>query len=142
MKLRDIIFCDDVRTETHNKFSLMGIYTDRIVFKFDNPETERWPLPVKLCLVLRISVDDKDPEVDFFLFNFKINGKNSEPLSGEVKMKRQQSLMTLNIVMDGLPVEKGALGFDLKLLSNKKEVFTVSQEEALKVMSEIAPLTQ
>jgi len=142
MKLRDIIFCDDLRTEINNKFSLMGIYADRIVFKFENAEAEKWPLPVKLCLVLRILVDEKDPSVDSFIFNFKLNGKNTEPLSGEVKMRPDQSIMTLNIIVDGLPVEKGALGFDLKLLSNKKEVFTVSQDSALKVMSEVAQKAQ
>ncbi len=114
MKLRDIIFCDDVRTETHNKF---------LNSKIQNQKDGRCPW-------------------SYALFNFKINGKNIEPLSGEVKMKHQQNLMTLNIVMDGLPVEKGALGFDLKLLSNKKEVFSVSQDEALKVMSEITPKPQ
>lgn len=137
MRLRDIVFCDDLRTEINNKFSLMGIYADRIVFKFENAEAERWPLPVKLCLVLRILVDEKDPDVDFFVFNFKLNGKATEPLSGDVKIRPEQSLITLNIVIDGLPVEKGVLGFDLKLLSKDKEVFSVSENEALKVMSEI-----
>lgn len=137
MKLRDIIFCDDIRNEINNKFSLMGIYADKIVFKFNSLESEKWPLPVKLCLLMRVQAEANDPLVDLFTFSFLLNGKKTDLLNGEVKMEPGQHLMTLNIIADGLPVEKGTLGFELKLYSKGNEVFSVTEMTSLNVFSEI-----
>lgn len=66
-----IILCDDVRTETGNKFSLMGVYHRNMVFK-DFPAA----LP-KLCFCIMI----EGIKVDFRECNVVVKCPETEPMS-------------------------------------------------------------
>lgn len=46
VSVKDFIFCDDIRTELGNKFSLMGIYGDRIVLTPNDPAQKEFRLPL------------------------------------------------------------------------------------------------
>jgi hypothetical protein len=138
MKVKDVIFCDDIRSEINNKSSLMGIYADRIVFKFNSMESEKWPIFYRLCLLLRVQLEPNDPRVDKFKFHFIMNGKNMDELEGLVKMEDGINILTINILAEGLPIEKGSLGFAFNLFFQGKEVFSANEPTALKVLSEHA----
>jgi len=91
MKIDNILFCDDIRKEISNKFTLVGCYNDRILL---NAKAEiKWPIGVKMGIYLRILREQGDPVVNKFklelydsqeaLFTAEgelLNGEHNRPL--------------------------------------------------------------
>ena len=48
IKLKDFIFCDDLRTEVGNKFSAMGIYGDRVRVELPKEDIKEIRLPISI----------------------------------------------------------------------------------------------
>lgn len=85
MKVLDLIFCDDVRNEVGNKFTLCGIYQQKI---FVSPNAT-WPvLFPKFCVVAKIQTNgefsikgnllvkrDQEPEKSLSSFECSGNGE-------------------------------------------------------------------
>lgn len=57
------IVCDDIRSELGNKYSLMGIYLDSVVFQRLKGSTEVWPKALKLGFYIRLVKEQEDMEV-------------------------------------------------------------------------------
>lgn len=71
----DVIYCDDIRNEVGNKFSLMGIYTRELTIP--NPLL----LP-KLCIAVKVVTDINDPFASITVRVVKINnGEETELIS-------------------------------------------------------------
>lgn len=135
MKIKDIVFCDDIRHEMNNKTSLMGIYGDRIIYKFNKVET--WPVQSRLALMIRIAREVKESNINKFKFTYQINGKPLPSVGGTVNIQQSQTIFSVNIIAEGLPLEKGMISFDLELLFNDSVVFNHREESAIVVVSEI-----
>ncbi|MFA6036880.1 MAG: hypothetical protein WC748_02005 [Legionellales bacterium] len=124
MKLTDIIFCDDIRIELNNKFSLMGVYNDKIIFHAQN-STIKFPLPLKLALFLRFKLDVEDEHPENFEFIYFMNREEILKINGDIKSNDDTVLLAL--AHQTLPLKKGELNFSIKLLKNNKTLF---QQEA------------
>lgn len=65
LKIKDFIFCDDIRSEFGNKFSLMGIYGDRIKVNVKSEAPKVVKLPISLMLrFLQEGLEQKDYNFD------------------------------------------------------------------------------
>lgn len=62
MKILDFIFCEDVRREIGGKYSLMGIYRDRLKISSSTPLI--WPIATKFGFYLRMKLDDNEAVKD------------------------------------------------------------------------------
>ena len=132
MKLREYIFCDDIRTEIGNKVSLMGIFNERIII--NAPSNIKWPLPMRLGIYVRISFDEGEERPDEFTFVLKLKGDTIVEVKG-VMPSINESTSNLAIRGDGVPVEPGDIGFELTLLKNNKQVFQKEIRNAIVVQA-------
>lgn len=135
MKLIDTLFCDDIRFEVNNKSSLMGLYNDRIKFNLGNAEV-KWPLPIKLCLLLRFELESTDPYPDTFEFEYLLNGKNIFKINGKIQADESQAYINFVLTVEGLPLELGHLGFSIKLYANNDLSFETQITKAIKVLTD------
>ena len=143
MKMIDQIFCDDIRFEQLNKLSLMGVYGDRIVFKVPPgtaaATTGQLP-PINLSFFLRFELDrdglQPDPPPDGFKFRYILNKKEFPLVEGPIKVDPMQTIFSITIKAASLLLEPGVLGFDLKIFSRGREVFSESKRNALKIVKE------
>jgi len=136
MKLLDALFCDDVRFELNNKLSLMGLYSDRIVFRATSDKELSWPLPIKLATLLRFRLEGGDERPEAFEFEYFINDKGITKVSGAIKAESAQSYLNLALNADGIPLEIGTLGFVVRLKKGEKIIFSEEQKHALKILKE------
>ena len=135
MKIIDQIFCDDIRFEQHNKISLMGLYNDRIMFKIPPEKSTniKWPIPIRLSLFLRFSLGKEEVRPDRFEFNYVLN-KQSQPLiSGVIKVDQELTMFNLTMVTEGLALDLGILGFNLKIYAGELVLLSESKEDALRI---------
>ena len=101
MKLIDFIVCDDIRHEVGGKQTLVGVYSDRIVFQTNTPEA-KWPVSKSLGIVLRFKVDKSDPPFDGFDITLDLNIDSSTrpnqlaKVEGIIKRKGAEKLLVLN----------------------------------------------
>ena len=131
MKLLYIIFCDDIRQEINNKFSLIGLYNDRIVFINKKSEIT-WPQPINLSVFLRFSVDKNKELPDAFEFEYHLNKTPIVKINGQLNIDiKNESQFQLAINRVYIPLEPGYLGFSIKLYSHKKILFSEVKEAAL-----------
>lgn len=87
MKLDCLIVCDDVRAEIGNKFSLMGIYLERVVFQRSKGTQEVWPKQLKLGFYLRFLKEPRDDSIvpgTKFNFFYESEGQLSPISSGNI----------------------------------------------------------
>lgn len=132
MKLIDVLFCDDIRIEINNKLSLIGLYSDRIIFYVNNKAEIQWPLPTKLSILLRFKIEQKEKkpsrfELEYFLNNQSINNK----IQGEINNVE----LHINLALTAnIPLEPGHLGFSIKLFEKDNLLFSEENMDAIKIL--------
>jgi len=136
MKLIDALFCDDIRLEVSKKFSLMGLYTDRIVFQANNNAAIQWPARIRLAILLRFQLEEKEQHPDKFEFEYFLNNESIFTIQGEITAEKTQSHSNLSITTEGIPLELGNLGYSIKLYSNNILLITTKNMNALKITQE------
>ena len=135
MKLKDFLFCEDVRNEIHGKLSLMGLYDDRITIRPLPEQTISWPIPLSLAIILRFQISSKDEKPDSFELEFFMNEKLIIKIPGKVNINSpEQTNFNLTVKGQGIPVELGELGFTIKLSKNSKVLFSESHKDALEIL--------
>lgn len=136
VKLLDAIFCDDIRYETNNKLSLMGLYNDRMIFHTGNVTEIKWPLPVRVSVLLRFIIEITDEHPDNFEFEYFVNDKSIIKLNGNYKIEANTLLTNLALTAEGIPLEPGNLGFSIKLLKGSNLLFSEERMHALKILND------
>lgn len=132
MKVDLVLFCEDIRHEQNNKFSLMGVYTDRIIVKAKDPSIIKWPIPIRLACYIRVQSETADLVPDSFEFEYLINGKSfNHTVKGPFKVIPDQPLSTVRIVGEGVPIEKGTIGIRLKILSGQTMMLNYENQQGL-----------
>ena len=135
MKLIDIIFCDDIRNEVNNKTSLMGLYNDRIIIHTQPDKAISWPVPMRLAVYLRFALGDKDLHPEQFIFEYFLNNKNTIKIEGTInKIEKDQLQFNLMLIADGVPIESGMLGASIKILKEKRVLFSEENMQLLKIL--------
>lgn len=133
MKLTDVFFCDDIRFETKNKLSLMGLYHDRMVY----PKNVQWPIPARVATLLRFKLENESSAPKHFELKFFIKDKELMFVKGEIHVNESHETANLVINADGVMLEAGDLGYLLKIFDqDSKELLSVENKHALKVMAE------
>ncbi len=133
MKLLDALFCDDIRVEINNKFSLMGLYNDRMVY----PNTTSFPIFSRLFAFLRFSFDKSAPTISNFKFNYLLNQKTILELQGQIQLLAAQRFANLIIQAEGLKLEQGELGYSIIICNEQnEEIFKKHEKSALKIITE------
>lgn len=133
MKLLDILFCDDVRIEINNKFSLMGLYNDRVVY----PDSTSFPIVTRLAALLRFSFSKNQSSRSNFRFNYFFNNKSILELTGQIQLSSTQQFANLIINAEGLKLERGELGFSIVLYNEKnEEIFNKHENCALRIITQ------
>ena len=108
------ILCDDVRNETGNKFSLMGIYGRDMYFK-------KFPAIVpKLCLCIMI----EGPKIDFKEFNITLKYPQAETTHLKLSVS-EENQVKFNTVLFAqiIPFRAKATGpakFEVRVDNNKR----------------------
>ena len=99
MKVRTFLICDDIRTELGNKYSLMGIYNERIIFGVSANEKNVWPRALKVGFFSEIEIDRKIPHT--FTFKAVLNGEESEILKGGINIKKESRMIRMTLIHPG-----------------------------------------
>jgi hypothetical protein len=133
MKLRDFIFCDDVRAERGNKISLMGLYSDKIVFEFPHGITPKWPQPIRLSVCFRMEVAQNDLLPDEANLKLILDGNLLLEVGIRLDAKINQALVFIPILLPAVPLKPGQLGFEFILRKGEKEIFKRVEISALKI---------
>jgi hypothetical protein len=138
MKLRDYIFCDDIRQEQNNKVSLMGLYNDRINYRILSASNVdlKLPMPMRLATFLRIEFEKEDQRPDSFNFTLFLNEKVLADVSGPLKMDKEQAIANISVNGEGLPLESGEIGFRLRLKKGTEDIFNKEVKLALQIQIE------
>lgn len=84
MKITDVIFCDDIRHEILNKFTLVGCYNDRI--RASTSGEMKWPLQIKLGVYFRLVREESDFEPKKFQLFLSDSTEELVKLDGEIEM--------------------------------------------------------
>ncbi len=133
MKLLDALFCDDVRFEANNKFSLMGLYNDRMVY----PRGTSFPIVTRLAVVLRFSFQENEITTNNFKFNYFLDKNSILELSGQIQISSSHQFANLVINAEGLKLELGELGYSIVIYNEKnEEIFKKNEKCALKIITE------
>jgi len=135
MKIIDAIFCEDIRFELNNKLSLMGLYSDQIVFQvsgLDATETQ-WPIATTLALLLRFKMDKNDKHPDQFKFEYLFENSPLINISGEINMDKNQSTISIALLTPQLPLKPGNLGFSIHLFKGDEPVFSYENKTAIEI---------
>lgn len=136
MKIRDYIFCDDIRNELNNKMSLMGIYQDRILFRVSKDKNLTFPIPIRLASFVRLDLEVSDVMPDKFKFELLLNGKSLVELEGGLKIDGVQRMIYVSIVGEGVPLEPGDLGLKISMFKGADEIFNQNIEKAISIQVE------
>lgn len=134
VKAKDFIFCDDIRIEEGKKFSVMGIYTDkiRIIPKVQNIQKYRVPISAFIRFQL---LDIKS--IGDYRFSITVAFENVElaKIEGQINFGTE-TISSLPLTRIGLEVEKsGPLSFHVVMKSKENRV-VLDHTEVLNVVIE------
>jgi hypothetical protein len=136
MKVIDFIICDDIRKEMGNKFSLAGIYNERIRLEAKDISAIKFPLPFRLGVFVRLllGVVDQNAFDDLvFVLDVKFNGEQLFRADATTEPRRDDQKQNLII---GIPFMAnflllkgpGKIQFNLVAKSAGKEILQFSPE--------------
>lgn len=128
MKLEALLICDDIRQEVGGKQSLMGLYSDAIIFEATPEGLPAWPKLMKLSFFIRLSfnADDEIQQGTTFSFSFKRGDEAVEIARGPITIPgpahsryASLSIMANPFVING----PGEMTFSLLLLDTQGRAF-------------------
>lgn len=135
--IKDFIFCDDIRNEEGRKFSIMGVYTDKLKIMTKTPDSlKKIRLPLSIFIRLHRLVDTKDRDFNFeILVDFEKT--NLAKIEGTVNFGEEK--------YSTIPIKRMEFDFDkpgiltLKMtMRDKSNRVLFKYEESLKIVIEEA----
>jgi hypothetical protein len=138
VQIKDVIVCDDIRSELANKFSLMGLYFNRIVIE-PKGEAIKFPILLKLGLMIRLNGEDADAFPQDFEIKYLLNNQQIAKVEGRLELTnvRNKKELILPIVVN-LPITGyGKLDFNLNFSKDQKETATFSNLYPLDIVDKI-----
>jgi hypothetical protein len=101
MRLLDFIVCDDIRHETGNKVSLMGLYSNLII---QPAGVLTWPIALRLGFFVRCMIESTDSEPERFHLELIKDGKTLFDAEGDVKITGDVRMFAISIVHPAFPI--------------------------------------
>ncbi|MGJ0516007.1 MAG: hypothetical protein ACR65O_09720 [Methylomicrobium sp.] len=103
MKFLDFIIAEDIRFETGNKFSVMGIYNEEITLNL--PDDTQWPVPFRFGVYIRLELEDSDHIPNRFVLNVDHNNTNIATMTGNIQIKKSVRIISLPLVLFPFPLQ-------------------------------------
>lgn len=135
MKFLDYIIAEDIRFETGNKISVMGIYSDEM--RLTLPDDFQWPLLFRFGIFIRLEIEDSDVIPNRFVLNVDHNNNNIAKMNGDIELKAPASLHILSIplVINPFPLPGyGTIQFNFEIYKDAKKL--IAETHLLKIISE------
>jgi hypothetical protein len=138
MKLIDFIVCDDIRHEVGGKQTLVGVYSDRIVFKANTPEA-KWPVSKFLGVVVRFKIDESDPPFDGFDITLDLNTHSSTKphqlakIEGIIKKEGTGKMLGLNFQIQLNFPEPGEMSVNVNFTKGTELVQNLKSDLAIQI---------
>lgn len=141
MKIHDVIVCDDIRTEIANKFSLIGIYFDKI--RLTGESIPAFPIPFRLGLMIRILLSESDSFPQEFKIRYKLNNEELMVVEGNVKLDKGNKVRALNLpIIAVVPIPKlGTLKFSIEFTKEGKETYSFPDICSIEISSDSPQLS-
>lgn len=137
MRLADFILCEDIRQEVRNKLSLVGIYSDSILFSpwLANVPLN-WPIATRFAVYARLLRDGNEPSPDKFEFKISQMEKQLAVLDGEFASGDPSKPLVLALVIPQLVFPApGNLEFKIVLKKGAVVLTEISVDRPFKVGS-------
>ena len=132
MKFVDYIISEDIRFETGNKISIMGIYTDEIGLTL--PDDIQWPIPFRFGVFIRLEFEESDVIPNRFVLKVDYNDNNIAQMDGNIEVKASARTISLPLVINPFPLPGyGAIQFNFEIYNNEGLLNSETQE--LKILS-------
>ena len=130
MRIVDFIVCDDIRYEIGNKHSLIGLYDDQIQFQVPIVERGKWPMFLKLGILLRAKFENELERLQVTKFRLEstLNGTTKLLAEGGFNFDPKVDAKGVNIaiVLNQFIFESpGTLSFRYTFLDNKNSIVQV-----------------
>lgn len=135
MKFIDFIVAEDIRFETGNKFSVMGIYSEIIGLNLRNDIN--WPLPFRFGVFIRLDTKGCNELPDRFVLTVDHDGNNIAHVDGVLDIKKATNTISLPLVLSPFPLPGyGKIQFNFKIYRDKKLLTTGTQELQVQSLEE------
>ncbi|SNX59754.1 hypothetical protein SAMN06296273_1188 [Nitrosomonas ureae] len=132
MRISDFIIAEDIRNETGNKFSIMGIYNEEIIL--NQPEDVKWPIPFRFGIFIRIDMEDSTEAPNRFLFKIIRDEKLEAQVDGNIESIENAPTITIPLVLFPFPIfGDGKLQFCFEVF--KEDNLLIEQTEEVEVIS-------
>ncbi|MDY0391762.1 MAG: hypothetical protein RBQ88_12735 [Desulfobulbus oligotrophicus] len=127
MRLTDFLIADDVRHEIGGKFSIMGVYGDGIKI---NSAQAKWPIPFRIALFLRASLDECEKIPDSFSLAISMGENKIAEMNGTISLKSKEAIgqLVLPLLIFPLPLPgPGLISFVLKIMAGEEVLLDESR---------------
>lgn len=126
MKFLDYIIAEDIRFETGNRFSVMGIYSDKI--RLNLPDDVQWPVLLKFGVFIRLEIEDSDVIPNRFVLKVGHNNNNIAQMNGNIGFKASVRTISLPLVIHPFPLPSyGTIQFNFEIYKNDELLNSISQ---------------
>jgi hypothetical protein len=104
MKLLDFVVCDDIRFETGNKASLMGVYNDSMFLTAQAGVAIKWPVVVRLGVYARLLAEKEKASPNRFLLDISHENNVLTHSEGELEIQDLSRPFALALPLAQLPI--------------------------------------
>jgi len=113
MKIVSFVSCEDIRMETGNKVSLMGVFEGLLI---DGSTVLQWPTQVRAAAQLRFQLEETDPAPTEIEFKISVDQREIVKGVGQITITRPDLPVAMAIPGLMIPVDApGVLHFIFKL---------------------------
>jgi hypothetical protein len=131
--VKDFIFCDDIRTEEGKKYSVMGVYADKMRITLRNPQIQKLRVPISSFIRLETKANTKNQNYSFEL-SVKFNNADCAKAEGNLNFGEENFLILPITRLEFELTKSGILNFALTIKS--KDRIILVYEEVLNVILE------
>lgn len=118
MKFIDYIIAEDIRFETGNKYSVMGIYNEIIGLNLS--EDTQWPIPFRFGVYVRLELEESDVAPNRFVLNVDHDDKNIASMNGNIHIKTSVRTISIPLVLSPFPLPGyGKIQFNFEIYNDK-----------------------
>lgn len=140
VQLKDVLVCDDIRYELGNKFSLNGLYADKIKFS-RRGEGIKFPIMLRLGLMIRLALEEKEAFPPEFIVEYKLNGEQIAKVEGNLNViQPDESFLSIPMVLNLQIAKFGVLNFNLSFLKDGKIINEFKEIHPLQLVELKGPL--
>ncbi len=139
MRFIDFIIAEDIRFETGNKYSVMGIYSE--VIGLNLQDNAQWPIAYRFGIYIRLEIEDSDHVIpNRFSLKVDHNGNNIAVMDGDIHVKTAEPIsmrtISLPLVLYPFPLPgPGIIRFNCEIYNNEELLNSETHELLITIQS-------